>query len=69
MEEMMDLIKKLFEKVKTVNSFCYACTWDRPNISSGCEAAVKARLTICWVRLSKCGTLPLENRFPLKRKD
>ena len=40
MEGMMDLIKKLCDKVETVNGFCYL--GDRLNASSGCKVAVTA---------------------------
>ena len=41
---------------------------DRLNSSSGCEAAVTARVRIGWERFRKYGELLLENRFPLKMK-
>ena len=44
MEGTMDSIEKLCDEVETVNGFCYL--GDRLHASSGCEAAVAARVTI-----------------------
>ena len=44
----MDSIKKLCNKVETINEFRYL--GDRLNASIGCEAAVTARVRIGWVR-------------------
>ena len=52
MEEMMDLIKKLCDKVETVNGFCYL--GDRLNFSGGCEAAVTVQVKIGWVTFREC---------------
>ena len=49
-EGTVDSIKKLCDKVKTVNGFRYLR--DRLNFSSGCEAAVTARVRIGWVRVA-----------------
>ena len=40
----------------------------RLNASSGCDAAVTARVRIGWVRFRECGELLLGNRFPLNMK-
>ena len=59
MEGTVNLIDKLCNEVETVNRFCYL--GDRLNASSGCEAAVIARVRIvgkdlenvksyCWER-------------------
>ena len=61
MEGTMDSIEKLCNEVETVNGFCYL--GDRLNASSGCEAAVTAR-----VRFREYGELLPGNRFPLKMK-
>ena len=58
MKETVDSIEKFFDKVETVNGFCYL----------GCEAAVTARVRIGWVRFRKCGELGIGNRFPLRMK-
>ena len=65
-EGKVDLIKMLHNEVEIANGFCYL--EDRLNASSGCEAAVTARVRIGWVRFRECGELLLENRFPLKMK-
>ena len=51
-EGTVDLIKKLCD---TVNNFCYL--GDRLNASGGYEAAVTARVRICWVRFRECGVI------------
>ena len=66
MEGTMDSIEKLCDEVETVNGFCYL--GDRLNASSGCEAAITARVKIGWVRFRECGELLLGNKFPLKIK-
>ena len=66
MEETVNSIKKLCDEVETVNGFCYL--ENRLNFSGGCEAAVKARVRIGWVRFRECGELLLENRFLLRMK-
>ena len=55
MEGMVDLIKKLCNKVETVNGFCYL--EDRLNSSGGCKAAVTAIVRIGWVRFEECGVI------------
>ena len=62
----VDSIKKLCDKVKRVNRFCYL--GDTPYAIGGCKAAVTARVRIGWVRFRKCGELLLGNRFPLRIK-
>ena len=57
----MDSIEKLYDKVETVNGFCYL--GERLNSSDGCEEAVTERVRINWVRFRKCGELLLGNRF------
>ena len=42
MEGTVDSIEKLCDEVETVNGFCYL--GDKLNSSSGCEAAVAARV-------------------------
>ena len=61
MEGTMDLIEKLCVEVKTVNGFCGL--GERINSGGICEAAVKARVRISWVRFRECGELLLENSF------
>ena len=53
MEETVDLIKKLCNKVETVNGFHYL--GDRLNASGGCEVAVTARVRIPRIRFRECG--------------
>ena len=65
-EGTVDLIEKLCDEVETVNEFCYL--GDRLNASSGCEAAVIARVSIGWVKFRECGKLLLRNSFPLRIK-
>ena len=60
MEGKVDLIKMLCYEVEIVNGFCYL--GERLNASSGCEAAVTARVRIGWVRFRECGELLLGNR-------
>ena len=60
MEGMVDLPKQLCDEVETVNGFCYL--GDRLNSSSGCKAAVTARVgRIGWIRFRKYGELLYEN--------
>ena len=66
MEGTMDSIEKLCHEVETVNGLCYLV--NRLKASSGCDAAVTARVRIGWVRFGECGELSLGNRFPLKMK-
>ena len=61
MKGIVDLIKKLCNKVETVNRFCYL--GDRLNASGGCEAAVTSRVRIGGVRFRECGELLLEIGF------
>ena len=67
MEGTVDSIEKLCDEVETVNAFGYL--GDRLNASGGCEAAITARVRMCWVRFRECGEILLGNRFPLKTKD
>ena len=67
MEGMVDLIKKLCDKVETVQGFCYLGI--RLNSSGSCEAAVTARVRIGWIRFRECRELLLGNRSPLRMKD
>ena len=67
MKEMVHLIKKLHDKVETVNGFCYLT--NRLNSSSGHEAVVTARVRIGWVRFRKCGELLFGKRFLMMMKD
>ena len=53
MEEKVNSIEKLCDKVETVNEFCYL--GDRLNSSGGFKAAVTARERIAWVRFRECG--------------
>ena len=62
----VDTIEKLCDEVESVNEFRYL--GDRLNASSGCEAAVTARVRIGRVRFRECGELLLGNGFPLKMK-
>ena len=62
LEGMVDSIKKLCDKVKTFNGFCYL--GDRLNASTGCEMAGTAKKRIGWVRFQECVELLLGNRFP-----
>ena len=48
MEGTVDPIKKLCDEVETVNELCYLK--DRLHSSSGCQAAVTARVRIGWAR-------------------
>ena len=66
MEGTVDLIKKLCNKLETVNWFGYM--GNTLNSSGDCEAAVTARVRISWVKFSKCGELLLKNRFSLRIK-
>ena len=66
MKGLVDLTKKLCNRVKTVSGFCYL--GDRLNASGGCKAAVMARVRIGWVRFRKYGELLLGNRFHLRIK-
>ena len=63
---MVDLIKKLCNKVKIVTGFCYLA--DRLNASGDCEAEVKARIRIVWVSIRKCRELLRGNRLPLRMR-
>ena len=65
MKKTVDLIEKLCVKMETVNEFCYL--GNRLN-SSGCKAAVTARVRIDGIKFRECGDLLLGNRFPLKMK-
>ena len=44
---IVDAIKKLHDKMETVNEFCYFK--DRLKASSGCQAALLARVRVDWV--------------------
>ena len=55
MEEMMDLIKKLFNEVDFMNAFCYL--GNRLYSRGSCETAVTARVRNGWVRFKKCGVI------------
>ena len=66
MKGTVDSIEKLCNEVEMANGFCYL--GDGLNCSGGCEATVKARVRIGWVRFRKCGKLLLGNKFPLRIK-
>ena len=66
MERTVDSIEKLCNEVETVNGFCDL--GNRVNSSSGCKAAVTARIRIDWVRFRECRELLLEYRFLLRMK-
>ena len=62
----MNSIEKFCDEMETVNGFCYL--GNRLKASSGCEAAVTARVKIGWVRFRECVELLLGNRFSLRMK-
>ena len=59
-------MEELCEEVETVRGFCYL--GDRMNASSGCEAAVTARVRIGWVKFKECRELLNSKRFSIKMK-
>ena len=61
MEEMVDLIEKLYDEVEMVNEFCYLR--DRLNASGRCEAAATSRVRIGWEDLGNAGSYCLEIGF------
>ena len=52
--------------MEIVNGFCYLGNRLELDFSSGCEAAVTARVRSGWVGLRECGELLLGNRFSLE---
>ena len=47
----MEPVEKLYDKVQTVNGFCYL--GDRLNAIDGCEAVVTGRIRLGWVKFRK----------------
>ena len=52
---LVEPVEESCEEVETVRGFCYL--GDRVNASGGCEAAVRARARIDWVKFRECGEL------------
>ena len=65
-KEIVDLIKKSYDEVRTMNEFWYL--GNSLNATGGCEVAVTARARVGWVIFKKCWELFLGNTFSPKMK-
>ena len=64
--ESLEQELKVCDEVETVEEFTYLV--DRVSAGGGCEAAVSARTTCCWIMFWECSELLYGRRFPLKLK-